>query len=86
MSKPWRSWEDMERTRTILFTYFPLMAALYSRTNPVAVKAALRLLGLPAGHVRRPLVDMDDSDTQFLRDLLDELGVTEKYGLAGGNA
>lgn len=82
MSRPWRSFEDMERTRQLLFTYYPLMAALYSLTNPVAVKAALRLLGLPAGHVRRPLLDMDKSQTQDLGALLDRLGVTEKYGQA----
>lgn len=82
MSRPWRSWEDVQRTRDLLFTYFPLMSALYSLTNPVAVKAALRVLGLPAGHVRRPLLDMSQSLTQDLERLLDQLGVTEKYGLA----
>jgi len=82
MSKPWRSWEDVERTRQLLFKYYPLMAALYSLTNPVVVKAALRLLALPAGHVRRPLLDMDESQTQDLRALLDRLGLMEKYGQA----
>jgi 4-hydroxy-tetrahydrodipicolinate synthase len=81
ISRPWRSWEDVERTRELLFTYFPLMAGLYSLTNPVVVKAALRLLGLPAGHVRRPLLDMSESGTQLLQQVLDELGVTDKYGL-----
>ena len=81
MSKPWRSWEDVERTRELLFTYFPLMAGLYSLTNPVVVKAALRLLGLPSGHVRRPLLDMSESDARLLKQVLDELGVTDRYGL-----
>ena len=80
MSRPWRSWEDVERTRSLLFRYFPVMSAMYSITNPVAVKAALRLLGLPAGHVRRPLLDMSESATQGLKTVLESLGVTEKYG------
>ncbi len=80
MSKPWRSWEDVERTRQLLFTYFPVMAGLYSLTNPIVVKAALHLLGLPAGHVRRPLLDLSESHTQLLKQLLDELGITDKYG------
>ncbi len=80
MSRPWRSWEDVQRTKELLFKYFPLMSALYSLTNPVVVKAALRLLGLPAGHVRRPLLDMNESDIKALKNLLDGLGVTEKYG------
>ncbi len=83
MSKPWRSWEDVQRTKGLLFKYYPLMAALYSLTNPVAVKAALRLLGLPAGHVRQPLLDMDESQIQDLRKLLDRLGLMEKYRRGG---
>ncbi len=86
MSKPWHSWEDVERTRELVFEYFPLMSALYSRTNPVAVKAALRILGLPAGHVRRPLLDMDQAQTQDLKQLLDRTGIIEKYGSGGGKA
>jgi len=82
MSKPWRSWEDVERTRQLLFEYHPLMAALYSLPNPIAVKAALRLLGLPAGHVRLPLLDMDETRTQDLRALMDRLGVMATYSRA----
>jgi 4-hydroxy-tetrahydrodipicolinate synthase len=85
MSRPWHSWEDLERTRSLLFAYSPVMAALYSRTNPVVVKAALRLLDRPAGHVRRPLLDMEEDDTQALKQLLEDLGVLEKYGLGGRN-
>jgi 4-hydroxy-tetrahydrodipicolinate synthase len=86
MSQPWRSWEDVERTRTLLFSYSPALSAMYSVTNPVAVKAALRLLGLPAGHVRRPLLDMTERDTQALKSVLDSLGITEKYGDGGREA
>jgi 4-hydroxy-tetrahydrodipicolinate synthase len=80
ISKPWRSWEDVERTRQLFFKWHPLMAALYSLPNPIAVKAALRLLGLPAGHVRLPLLDMDEGRTQDLRALMDRLGVIAAYG------
>lgn len=82
MSRPWRSWEDVERTRQLLSEYHPLMAALYSLPNPIAVKAALRLLGLPAGHVRLPLLDMDETRTRDLRALMDRLGVIATYGQA----
>jgi 4-hydroxy-tetrahydrodipicolinate synthase len=80
MSKPWRSWRDVERTRQLFFEYHPLMAAVYSLPNPIAVKAALRLLGLPAGHVRLPLLDMDEDRTRDLRALMDRLGVLAAYG------
>jgi 4-hydroxy-tetrahydrodipicolinate synthase len=84
LSRPWRSWGDVQRTRELLFTYFPLMSTLYSLSNPIVVKAAMRLLGLPAGHVRSPLLDMGDDETMALKDLLDTVGVTEKYGHVGG--
>ncbi|HUW95820.1 MAG TPA: dihydrodipicolinate synthase family protein, partial [Anaerolineae bacterium] len=80
MSRPWVSWEDVQRTRELLFEYYSLMAALYSLSNPIVVKAALRLLGLPAGRVRRPLLDMEESQTQDLRALMDRMGVMDKYG------
>ncbi|HUV74418.1 MAG TPA: 4-hydroxy-tetrahydrodipicolinate synthase [Anaerolineae bacterium] len=80
MSRPWLSWEDVQRTRELLFEYYSLMAALYSLPNPIVVKAALRLLGLPAGHVRRPLLDMEERQTQDLRALMDRMGVMDKYG------
>jgi 4-hydroxy-tetrahydrodipicolinate synthase len=86
MSRPWLSWEDVQRTRELLFQYHPLMAALYSLPNPIVVKAALRLLGLPAGHVRRPLLDMEEGQTEDLRALMDRLGVMDKYGQGGKRA
>jgi 4-hydroxy-tetrahydrodipicolinate synthase len=86
ISRPWSTWQDVERTRELLFRYYPLMSALYSQSNPIVVKAALRLLGLPAGHVRRPLLDMTEDDTKGLKKLLDKLGVTDKYGQALGKA
>lgn len=79
MSRPWLSWEDAQRTRELVFEYYPLMAALYSLPNPIVVKAALRLLGLPSGHVRRPLLDMDERQTQDLRALMERIGVMDKY-------
>jgi len=82
MSRPWRSWEDVESTRELLFMYYPLMAALYRLPNPIAVKAGMRLLGLPSGHVRLPLLDMNESQTQDLLGLMDRLGVIAAYGQA----
>ncbi|MBN2984256.1 4-hydroxy-tetrahydrodipicolinate synthase [Cohnella algarum] len=38
--------------------------------NPVAVKAALRMKGLPVGGVRLPLVDVTDPELDFIRKLI----------------
>ncbi len=79
LSQPWHSWEDVTRTREQYFKFLPLMSALYSLSNPIAVKAALRLLGLPGGPVRPPLVELAGDKLQNLATCLDQLGVMQKY-------
>ncbi len=79
MSQPWSSWEDVTRTRERYFKFLPLMSALYSLSNPIAVKAGLRLLGLPGGPVRPPLVELAGDKLQNLAACFDLLGVTQKY-------
>jgi 4-hydroxy-tetrahydrodipicolinate synthase len=80
MSRPWQRFEDVERSRALYFRYLPLLSAMYSVSSPVPVKTAVGLLGLPAGRVRRPLPDMTPDKVRQLQVLLDELGVSEKYG------
>jgi 4-hydroxy-tetrahydrodipicolinate synthase len=80
MSRPWQSWDDVRRTKELYFKYVPLLSALYSQPNPIAVKAALRLMGLPSGPVRRPLVDL--SRLRQLDQLLESLGVKARYKLS----
>lgn len=81
MSRPWRSFEDVERTRALYFRYLPLLSMMYSVSNPVPVKAAVGLLGMPAGPVRRPLPDMAPEKVRQLDALLAELGIKEKAAL-----
>jgi 4-hydroxy-tetrahydrodipicolinate synthase len=79
LSRPWKSWDDVLCTRNLYLKFLPLFSALYSLSNPIAVKAALRLLGLPGGPVRPPLVELVGEKLQVLNSLLDTLGVREKY-------
>ncbi len=81
LSQPWQTIEDVQRTRELYFKYLPLLKALYGVSNPVPVKAAVGLLGLPAGHCRRPLPDMAPDKLEQLRRLMVELGVMDKYGV-----
>ncbi|MBI4279298.1 MAG: 4-hydroxy-tetrahydrodipicolinate synthase [Armatimonadetes bacterium] len=80
MSQPWRSMDDVQRTRRVYFQCLPLLRAMYWLSNPIVVKAALRLLGLPAGRVRAPLEDLRGGRLEQLGGLLDQLGVTSRYG------
>jgi 4-hydroxy-tetrahydrodipicolinate synthase len=79
-SRPWDSVEKMEECRALYFKYFPLLQALYQFSNPIVIKAALRILKLPGGHLRRPYLDLAGAKYEELETLMGELGVIEKYG------
>lgn len=54
---------------------FPLFKALFMAPNPVPIKAALALLGRPAGRPRPPLVALSESEEATLRRVLREVGL-----------
>ena len=66
---------DPAEARAVHHRLLPLFSALFVETNPVPLKAALRMLGLPAGTVRLPLVEASDSTESHLRGVLDDLGL-----------
>lgn len=51
----------------------PLFKDLFITTNPVPVKAALKLVGTPVGEVRLPLVPATEEETQRIRKTLEEM-------------
>lgn len=79
MAKPWHSFEQVEKSRSLYFRYYPLIEALYWLSNPIVIKAALRILGLPAGNLRRPYLDLEGEKLIQLRNIMEELGVINKY-------
>ncbi len=64
-----------EEARAIHYTYYDLFAALRLETNPMAVKAALSLLGLPGGPLRPPLCDLSEANREYIKNLLKERGL-----------
>jgi 4-hydroxy-tetrahydrodipicolinate synthase len=70
----------METCRETYFKYFPLLESLYQLSNPIVIKAALKILGLPGGHLRKPYSDFVGPKFDELKKLMGELGVLEKYG------
>lgn len=52
----------------------PLFQALFMTANPIAVKAAVTMLGLDVGTPRLPLVPLDAERTELLRAALDAAG------------
>ena len=51
--------------------------ALSVTVNPIPVKAALNLCGLPAGGLRLPLVEADEAELDVVRSMLERHGLLE---------
>jgi 4-hydroxy-tetrahydrodipicolinate synthase len=82
LSKPWRSWGDVVKGRELYFEYLPLMEAAYSATNPVAIKAMVKLMGLPSGDPRPPLPKIEGEKLKPLEEVMKRFLLTRKYGLS----
>ncbi|HSB71015.1 MAG TPA: 4-hydroxy-tetrahydrodipicolinate synthase [Candidatus Methylomirabilis sp.] len=80
-SRPWRNWEDVERTRKLYLEFLPILKVCYAATNPVSVKGALKLLGLPGGDPRPPLPRLEGAKQEEMRQLLERFQLRERYGL-----
>lgn len=67
---------DPAKAREIHLRLLPLFTGLFCDPSPGPLKAALRMVGLPAGPVRLPLVDADERVTRVVRDALTAAGVS----------
>lgn len=56
---------------------FELFKALFVITNPIPVKAALNLIGIPVGGLRLPLCEADEKTVALLKSELKKLGKIE---------
>lgn len=61
---------DISAARDLHYKMLNLVNALFVEPNPVPVKQALSWMGLPAGPVRLPLVEMTDKGKDILREAL----------------
>ncbi len=66
----------IEKARELHIKMFPVVKSLFIETNPIPVKKAMELMGLPAGNPRLPLVPMSEENVQILRKRLIEYGVS----------
>jgi 4-hydroxy-tetrahydrodipicolinate synthase len=66
---------DVDRARAIDAELEPAYDLLKVVTNPIAIKAALRLLGHRVGHHRLPLVPATDDEIAAVRGCLERLGL-----------
>jgi 4-hydroxy-tetrahydrodipicolinate synthase len=66
---------DFAKARKTHLKLFPLIKALFIETNPIPVKAALEMMGLPAGEPRLPLTPLSAEHRALLRGELKKLGL-----------
>ncbi len=66
---------DVEGAAAIHHQLLPLFDVLFITANPIPVKTALRMLGLPAGGLRLPLVEASDEETARIRIALTQHGL-----------
>jgi len=66
---------DVEGAARIDHELRPLYEVLFITANPIPLKAALSMVGLPGGPVRLPLVDATDAERDRIRSVLEGLGL-----------
>ncbi|HOF03218.1 MAG TPA: 4-hydroxy-tetrahydrodipicolinate synthase [Atribacterota bacterium] len=59
-------------------TVYPMSRSMFYETNPIPVKTAARLMGLPAGNLRLPLVDMEEGNFNRLKEDLNKFKLLEE--------
>ena len=55
--------------------YLNIINTLFIEVNPIPVKAAMNMMGLPAGPCRMPLCDMTDEHIEAMRKALASKGL-----------
>lgn len=68
---------DLERARELHLALAPLIRAMFLETNPVPVKKAVELIGLPAGNLRLPLAPISPDNEKKLKIALKDLHLIE---------
>ena len=68
---------DVDRARAINRELDPVYELMTVAVNPIAVKAALGMVGWDVGGLRLPLVDASDDERERIRTQLERLGVLE---------
>ena len=62
--------DDFTRAMELHYEMVELIRALFIESNPVPVKTAMNLMGLPAGPFRQPLCEMKEDNLEILKKAL----------------
>lgn len=61
--------------RRLHMKLFPVIKALFIETNPIPVKKAMEMMGMPAGKPRLPLIEMSVENSPRLKKVLINFGI-----------
>ena len=75
LSKPWKNFDDVTRSRELFFKYYELMQICYSAANPIVIKAGLNILRLSVGKPRLLLQELNLEITGRLKEVMDKLNI-----------
>jgi len=80
-SRPWTDMTIISECRDEYYKWYPLLKELYTLSNPIVIKAALNILGLPGGGMRKPYLDYAGPRCDRLKTMMEDMGVVAKYGV-----
>ncbi|CAH1693647.1 Dihydrodipicolinate synthase [Hyphomicrobiales bacterium] len=80
ISKKWENGDDAFACREAWLRNLPMLHFAYSAINPVAIKSLMRVIGLPAGPLRKPLQAVPADHLQIGLNIVRDLGLEERYG------
>ena len=80
IARPWTSLEIQDECRELYFYYYDLLKELYMFSNPIVIKAALKLMGLSNGVLREPYQELTGSGLESLRRILEKYNIIAEYG------
>lgn len=66
---------DYENASKLHYELYDLMKVLFIESNPVPAKESLKLMGMPSGTVRLPLVPMKEENINKVKEVLNNLGL-----------
>ncbi len=77
MAQMIKEWEagNVGKAREMYYKMYPLAQAMFYETNPIPVKTAAGLLGLPTGPLRLPLAPMDDANLEKMKKAMRDYGL-----------
>lgn len=66
---------DMQGSLALQLRALPLISQLFCEVNPIPVKKAVELMGLPSGGLRMPLIDISKENEVKLAQAMKEFGI-----------